>query len=185
MRNLIALLIISLLAGCGGAGSGSGDLSAKVSTAIIRQDLVCLSDNQELIPPAQSITVTLTRSQEESEFQDTSDLQFEGCTVSRVVPDPGLPQEAVELAKEIKLVCTPSDIPSGESTDIQVEVDDYTLNRVRQAWESAGKSGFWGYTVDLAITYTQGDQKFTKVIPLKIIFGNYVNEEGDECQFGG
>jgi len=194
MKKLLGLTSVALmLAGCGGAGSGSGDLAATSLAGKIEQDLVCCSkwddENNTCIhyvsPATKTITVSVEEAEITHEFNVEAPLLFKECE-ARFVPNPNLPEEAKEpsLLEEMSnyLYCYGSDIPAGDTGTVQITYSQALLSEVLfPLWQELGGRTLT-YTIEAVVKYEQEDKDYTKVIRIPVDFDNFVNGENDMCQ---
>jgi len=102
MKKLTALTSLALLLiGCGGAGSGSGDLATTSLIKKVEQDLVCCAywdegNNtcaQYATPATKTIDISIKEAEVSQEFGSGGPLLFEECR-ARFIPNPSLPDKA-------------------------------------------------------------------------------------------
>jgi hypothetical protein len=194
MKKLTALTSLTLLLiGCGGAGSGSGDLATTSLIKKVEQDLVCCAywdegNNtcaQYEASPTKTIVVSIKEAEVSQEFDSNNPLIFEDCK-ARFIPNPNLPQEAKEpsLIKKMNnyLYCTATDIPPGGSGSVEITYSQSLLQDILfPLWQKLnGKT--LAYTIEAVVKYKQGDKDYTKVIRIPVDFDNFVNGENDMCQ---
>ncbi|WP_456341671.1 hypothetical protein [Thermovibrio sp.] len=194
MRKLLGIgsSLLILLGGCGGAGSGGGDLTSTTLANKIEQDLICCMSwddtknacTERATPTTKTEEITLKQADIEQEFTEESDLLFEGCDV-RIVPNPNLPPEAKDPATLSKMeeyiYCTGTDIPQKGSGLIKVTYSQGLLNEIiRPLWNNLGKT--LAYTIEVTAKYKKSDRVYKKVIKIPIDFDDFVYAEHDMCQ---
>lgn len=195
MRKLLGIgsSLLILLGGCGGAGSGGGDLVSTTLANKIEQDLICCMSwddtnnvcTEVATPAVKTEEITLEQADIEQEFTEESDLLFKGCTVS-FIPNDYLPAEAKDpaLLEKMKsyVYCTGTDIPAKSSGTIEVTYSQGLLNEVvYPLWNNLGGITL-AYTLEVVAKYTKSGREYTKVIKIPIDFDNFVYSEHDMCQ---
>jgi len=189
-RFLGAASLLFVLAGCGGAGSGGGDITVTSLVSKVEQDLVCCNywDDENntcaelAIPATRSVEISLREALAEEEFGETGDLIFESCS-ARFVPNPSLPEEAKdpELLEVMNsyLFCTATDVPADGTGAIKITYSQGLLDELFQVWQNYG--GTFNYTIEVTVRYKKDDADYIKVIKIPIDFGNFVFAEHDMC----
>jgi hypothetical protein len=194
MKKLLGILSLMLIASCGGAGSGGGELTITSQVARVEQDIVCCEEydsntqtcTQYITPATEKAEYTISLSQDSSEFSTAQDLIFKECSIS-VVPNPDLPAEAkdpalLELLKS-NVICSATDIPAKETGSVEISYTPEFIDAVYQLWLTNKRT--YTYTIVATIKYNgaNDDTNYTKTVKLTVVLDNFINQENDVCQF--
>jgi len=201
MKKLLGISsFLILLVGCGGAGSGEGELTVTSAINKVEQDLICCTTWQETTdengattgecqeyatPATKTIEITLKQADISKEFAAGSDLLFEECTV-RIIPNPSLPDAAKDEGLLETMVnythCTGTDIPADGSGVIEITYSQGLLETIYPVWIELGGRTL-NYTIEVTAKYTSadGEEEYIKVIKVPIDFSDFILAEHDMC----